>query len=93
MRDDDDREVLVLRFGAGLKLRELASVLGARVTNDAAYRVRKALGKCRALAEARASADWDEQAFGEACDAFHTSLFQNAPSEVSDPDEPERGGA
>jgi RNA polymerase sigma factor (sigma-70 family) len=83
----EDREILALRFGAGLKLRELAEVLGARDTNDAAYRVRRALGKCRALAEARRSAEWDERAFAEACESFRAGLFQNNREGVSDPDE------
>lgn len=89
--DPAEREVLALRFGAGLKLRELAEVLGARDTNDAAYRVRRALGKCRALAEARRSAGWDERAFAEACESFRAELFQNVREEVSDSDETLRG--
>lgn len=87
--DPADREILVLRFGSGLKLRELAEVLGARDTNDAAYRLRKALQKCQALARARESADWDEESFVEACETFRATLFQNPPPEVSHPDEQE----
>ncbi|MEZ5063132.1 MAG: sigma-70 family RNA polymerase sigma factor [bacterium] len=84
-----DREILTLRFAGGLKLRELAEAIGARDTNDAAYRLRKALGKCAALARARESADWDERAFSEAAETFRAALFQNAAAGVSDPDERE----
>jgi RNA polymerase sigma factor (sigma-70 family) len=86
---EEDRRILTLRFAGGLKLRELAEVLGARDTNDAAYRLRKALGRCRALTTARSSPEWDESAFHGAADQFREALFaangiQNAGEEVSD---------
>ncbi len=92
---EDDRRILVYRFAGGLKLRELVDVLGARDVNDAAYRVRRALGRCRALERAREAPDWDEGAFREALDEFRTSLFadetvQILVPEVSDSDEPEQ---
>jgi RNA polymerase sigma-70 factor (ECF subfamily) len=94
---EEDRRILVLRFAAGLKLRELADVLPARDVNDAAYRVRRALSKCRAVAEARRSAAWDEHAFQAALEEFRRSLFpeevvQKAEAEVSDGGDPEEEG-
>lgn len=88
----EDREILTLRFASELKLRELAEAIGARDTNDAAYRLRRALGRCQALVRARASADWDEDAFQSAAKEFQEALFsggsvQNPGAEVSDPDE------
>jgi RNA polymerase sigma factor (sigma-70 family) len=95
---EDDRRLLVLRFAGGLKLRELADVTDARDTNDAAYRLRKALDKCDALRRARASPDWDEGAFVQALGAFRQSLFadddqriQNPTGEVSDSIENRQG--
>ena len=87
--EPEDREILTLRFASGLKLRELAEAIGARDTNDAAYRLRKALGRCEALSRARGSADWSERAFEEAAAEFRRGLFsadriQNEPAEVSD---------
>jgi RNA polymerase sigma factor (sigma-70 family) len=89
---DEDREILTLRFASGLKLRELAEAIAARDTNDAAYRLRRALGRCRAIRKARESPDWNEAAFRQAAEAFRCSLFpsaelQNEGAEVSDPGE------
>lgn len=85
----EDREVLVLRFAGDLKLRELADVLGARDTNDAAYRLRKAIARCGVLGIARESREWNEEAFDEARRALRHGLFseedlKNLPGEVSD---------
>lgn len=89
---EEDRRILTLRFAGGLKLRELAEAIGARDTNDAAYRLRRALGRCRAIRKARASPGWNEDAFRRAAQAFRQSLFsspdfQNEGAEVSDPGE------
>jgi RNA polymerase sigma-70 factor (ECF subfamily) len=95
---EEDRRILVLRFAGGLKLRELVPALGARDVNDAAYRVRRALGRCRALTRARESPDWNEASFREALAAFRQTLFanetiQNTAPEVSDSDDPKQEGA
>ena len=92
---EEDRRILVLRFGSGLKLRELVDAIPARDVNDAAYRVRRALSKCGAVAAARESAAWDEHAFRAALAEFRHSLFpdeavQKAAARVSDGIE--RGG-
>lgn len=95
---EEDRRLLTLRFAGGLKLRELAEATSARDTNDAAYRLRKALDKCDALRRARASPEWDEGAFLQALGAFRENLFadaeegvQNPTGEVSDPIENRQG--
>jgi RNA polymerase sigma factor (sigma-70 family) len=92
---DEDREILTLRFAGGLKLRELAEDLGCRDTNDAAYRVRRALGRCGALTRARASANWNEDAFraaaGELRRLFPESVQKDDP-EVSHEGEPWQEG-
>ncbi len=92
---DEDREILVLRFGSGLKLRELVEPVGARDLNDAAYRLRRALSRCSALSRARESPDWNEDAFRAAAATLRESLFprsQNRACEVSHPDEPSKEG-
>jgi RNA polymerase sigma factor (sigma-70 family) len=92
---EEDRQVLVLRFATGLKLRELVEPIGARDLNDAAYRLRRALSRCSALARAREGPGWNEDAFRAAASTLRETLFarpQNVGAEVSHRDEPSQEG-
>jgi|GEM_PF-3481796 len=71
------REKLIvrLRFQKGLKLREIARLLGLRDTNDAAYALKKCLKHFEPLA-ALEEGEWTEEDLRLALDVLDEELFQ-----------------
>jgi RNA polymerase sigma-70 factor (ECF subfamily) len=63
--DDRDRELIAMRYGADLKARQIAEVLGMR-TNTVEVALHRALGRLRSALEGNAQASWEGRRQGEA---------------------------